>query len=284
MKNPLNHPLTLRSACLYIAILALATALGWGGWTSFKRITGRPPSTAEVRDSIWDFIETKTGESGFKPPVSSSTLSNSLATASYTNAKGRVKTVTRIKRGALGLPETSLSVYFRTNQEAAGTYEQMFRLIGEQLTVAEHLLESDDLAQKQSGLVMASEASAYARNNAINLWLAARICEGFLWPNLATVEGTNQAAFAPETLLNICDAAFKEAEETNNIIRNYEYLLKRNLKVQQADAIRFRLARLYEETGQDPKALAILKQITTFKTGRVAQQIAAIEQRLKSKR
>jgi hypothetical protein len=283
MKNTLNQPLTLRSTVVYLVALAALAALAWGGWTVYKTITGRPPSVAEVRESIWDFLEAKTGDNEFKPPVSPDAVSNAFDSVSFTNSKGKVKVISRLQRGKLGLPETSLTAYFRTNQNAATTYEQMFRLIGQQLSVAEHLLDDGDLAQQQTGLVMAGEASGYARNNAMNLWLAARICEGYLWPNLAAVEGTNKAAFTPEALLNICDIAFKEADETNNIIRNYEHLLKRTTRPERGDVIRYRLARVYEEAGREEKALAMLRQITTFKTDRVKQEIEAVEHRLKNK-
>jgi hypothetical protein len=211
-------------------------------------------------------------------------VTNAVEERSITNKNGKVKKIGRGKRNELGLPETSLSVYFRTNHATAATYGEMYRLIGQQLAVADRLLESEALAQKQSALVMASEAANYAKNNALNLWLSARVCEGYLWPNLSLVEGTNKAPFTPDVLLNICDVAFKEAGETNHVIRNYEYLIAKTVRPQQTDVARLRVARLYEEVGEDDKALATLKKITTIKNARVQQQIAAIEQRLKSKR
>lgn len=277
----LNEPLTPKRAAVYVAIIAGIALLGWGGWKVVGKITGRPPSTAEVKRSIWKFLKKETGQSEFPTEFASSSISNAVDELSITNAKGKVKKIPRKKRSELGLPETSLTAFFRTNHASAPSYNEMYKLIGQQLTIADQLLEASELEKRQSALVMASEASNYARNSAMNLWLAARICEGYLWPNFSLVEGTNKAPFTPDALLNICDIAFKEAGETNHVIRNYEYFISKTTRPNQVDVARFRLARLYEETGQDEKALATLKQITTMKNARVQQQIAALERRLK---
>lgn len=279
----LNEPLTPKRAATYVAILAGAVLLGYGGLRAYGKITGRPPTTAEVKRSIWKFLKKETGQSEFTTEFASASVSNAVDELSITNAKGKVKKINRRKRGELGLPETSLTAYFRTNQAAAASYNEMYKFIGQQLTIADRLLESEELPQKQSGLVMASEASNYARNNALNLWLAARICEGYLWPNLSLVESTNKVPFTPDALLNICDIAFKEAGETDHIIRNYEYFIAKTTRPQTADVSRFRLARLYMDKGDEVKALATLKQITTIKNAKVQQMIAGLEQRVGKK-
>src|SRR6185503_18099189 len=137
------------------------------------------------------------------------TVTNVVTT---TNKAGRVRTVNRVSKVTKsGRPETIFTAYFRTNQAQTETYEQMYRLIGEQLAVADQLLASPNAPQKLTALLMASEASEYARTNTSNLWLGARICEGYLWPNLALVENTNRSPFTAESLLTLCDTAFQEA-------------------------------------------------------------------------
>ena len=132
---------------------------------------------------------------------------------------------------------------------------------------------------------MASEASAYARTNAENLWLGARICEAYLWPNLPLVEATNQTLFTPDAVLNLCDIAFKDAGETNNIIRNYEYMLARTQRPPaQLDLARFRLAQIYLDTGENAKALKLLKEIKTMKTAKIDRQIDALEKQAPTKK
>jgi len=278
----LTEPLSPKRAGICLGILIALALLGWSGWKITGRITHRPPSTASVRAGIWRFLRKETGDGDFATDFAVAPASNLLETVTVTNAKGARKTG-KLKRSEIGLPETTLTAYFRTNQAQASTYDQMFRLIGQQLKLTEALLDSQDVTQKYSGLVMAGEASAYARNNAMNTWLAARICEGYLWPNLSLVETTNRVPFTPDALLAVCDQAFQDAGETENIIRNYEYLIAKGSSAQ-ADFARFRLARLYADTGREEKALVLLKELKNFKSGKVQQQIANLEQRLKNKK
>lgn len=293
----LNHPVSDRKAIVILAAIIGALLLTWGGWELYGKITDRPASPAEVKRTIRKYLARKTGDKEFKAPLDlSANISNNVATVSIitmtnpvttTNkATGRVRTVNRItKTTKTGLPETGFSAYFRTNQAQAATYEEMYRLIGQQLAVADELIENADVQQKFTALVMASEASDYARTNTANLWLGARICEGYLWPNLALVQTTNRAPFTVDALLATCDVAFQEAGETNNIIRNYEYMIaKVSRSPAYVDLLRYRLAHVYQELGEEEKAIALLKQVKNYRMNRVPQEIAFLEQRLKRKR
>ena len=293
----LNRPVSDRKAIFIVAAIVGALLLTWGGWKLYGKITDRPASPAEVKRAIRKYLAKKTGDKEFKPPLDvSANSSNNVATVSIitiTNAvsvtnktTGRVRTANRItKTTKAGLPETGFSAYFRTNQAQAATYEEMYRLIGQQLAVADQLIESTNIQEKFTALVMASEASDYARTNTANLWMGARICEGYLWPNLSLVQTTNRAPFTVDALLAICDVAFQEAGETNNIIRNYQYMIaKVSRSPAYVDLLRYRLAHIYQDLGQEEKAIALLKQIRNYRMNRVPQEIAFLEQRLKRKR
>ena len=84
-----------------------------------------------------------------------------------------------------------------------------------------------------------------------------------------------------EQILNACDMAFKEAGETNNIIRNYKFLIAKS-KGTQPDISRFRLARVLEDQGDYAGALVYLRQITNTNKNRLQQTIAALEQKVKT--
>jgi hypothetical protein len=183
----------------------------------------------------------------------------------------------RVRPGELG-PST----YFRTNQEQAATYRDIYHFVGQQLAFADQLLTNADGGQRSLGLLMASEASAYTRTNAMNPWLSARICEAYLWPNLALVDATNRSLISADTLLNLCDVTFKEAGETNNILRNYEHMVARTKRP--SESTRFRLARLYQDAGEDAKALAQLKQIKAYKIKQVEFEISVLEKRLSTRK
>lgn len=267
-----------------IASVVGAVLLSSGGWTLYGRITGRPQTVAQVKRSIWKSLAKQTHRRNFKPPFDYS-AAQIVGVTSITNKAGRVRITSKAaKKGSFGLPETTLSTYFRTNQEQVASYEQMYRLIGEQLTVTEQLLKSAETPLQLTALVMASEASIYARTNAHDLWLGARIGEAYLLPNLSLVESTNSASLTTDMLLNVCELAFKEAAETNNMIRTYEQLIAKALNSQQADLARFRLARIYQELGKDADALGLLKKITTLKSPKVQQDISILEIKLQAKK
>ena len=214
-----------KRAALVVAIVAGAALLGWGGWTLYGRLTGRPLTPAQVKRAMWKFIVKHAGGNDFKPAVDWSTADLAGATM-VTNKAGRVKPAAKSGKNAnLDLPETTLSAYFRTNHEAAASYERIFRLIGEELLVSEQLFEGTNAARQLTALVLAGEASVYARTNAGSGWLSARICEMYLWPHLPLVEATNRPAVTAEAVLNLCELAFKEADETNNVVRNYQLLI-----------------------------------------------------------
>jgi hypothetical protein len=209
----LHQPLSDRKAVVIVGAVVALLLLGWGGWTLYGRITDRPASPGEIKRAIRKYLVRQSGEKEFAPPLDMATASaetgvaNPIITAVTnavitTNKAGKVRTVNRVSKVARsGRPETIFSAYFRTNQAQCSTYEQMYGLIGQQLAVADQLLGSSNTAQQLTGILMATEASEYARTNTANLWLGARICEGYLWPNLALVESTNRSPFTAESLL-----------------------------------------------------------------------------------
>jgi len=268
------------------AVLAIGL-LAFGGWTLLND-SGDP---SDVRRAIWKYLRKQARTKDFKPPLelSAATLpgSGGPVTISVTNKSGKVKTITRTTK-ATGkaavdvIPETSFSTYFLTNQMQCETYEEMYRFIGQQLYVVERLLEGTNEAQPLIALAMACEAANYARTNAWNPWLASRVCQAYLWPNVALVENTNRVLLTPDALLNVCDNAFQEAGDTNSIIHNYELMIaKVSRSPAYVDLLRYRLAHVYQDLGQEEKALPLLKQIKNYRMNRVPQEIAAMEKRLK---
>src|ERR1041385_681873 len=282
MNSRLTEFISRKRTAVVIAALVFVALLGWGGWKFSARLNSGPPTTAEVKRSIWKFLAKKAGTKKFTSAVNVAEASVS-GSATVTNKAGKVKTVSKSKGGNFGLPETTLSAYFRTNQQQAGTYEQMYRLIGEQLKVTDQLLDSADPPARVTALIMAGEASGYARTNAEDLWLSARICEAYLWPNFSFVE-TNQGGLTLDALLTLCDVTFRDAGETNNMIRSFEYVIQKSSSTQQADIARFRLSRLYQGLGHDEEALKLLKEIKNWKSAKAEQDIAILERKLNKAR
>ena len=279
-----------RKVAVIAGTVLLVGLFAVGGWIFFK-------SSATPEDSqraLWKYLRKQAGTKDFKPDLdlSAASLSSNASrpvTVTTTNKSGKVRTITRMVKttgkAAIGvMPETSFSDYFRTNQMQAETYKEMYLYVGQQLFAAEQLLAKADEQQQIVGLVLACEASNYARTNAQNLWLGARVCEAYLWPHMGLIENTNRSLLTPDALLNVCDLAFQEAGETNNVIRNYEIMIaKVSRSPAYKDLLRYRLAHIYQDLGDEEKALPLLKEIKSYRMNRVPQEIAAMEQRLKKK-
>lgn len=279
-----------KTAVIAGAILLLG-ALVFGGWSFFNRNSGAEHSER----ALWKILAKQARTKKFKPNLDLSEVTlvapmTRTITMVTNKTTGAVRTITRVskptsgKAAATTMPETTLSTYFLTNQMQSQTYEEMYRFIGEELYVAEHLLGDTNIQRQVAGMAMAIEASHYARTNAVNPWLAARICEAYLWPNLSLVENTNRTLLMPDAVLGACDSAFNDAGETNNIIRNYELMIaKVSRSAAYVDLLRYRLAQVYQNLGEDEKALPLLKQIKNYRMNRVPGEIAAIEERLGKK-
>jgi hypothetical protein len=78
----------------------------------------------------------------------------------------------------------------RQRASEAGSYQALYALIGEQLSAADRLLSSTNLERRRIGLGFAREACGHASDPAQNPWLAARISEAYLWPNLDLADYT----------------------------------------------------------------------------------------------
>ena len=276
MGSKLNQPVSDKT----VAIVVVVALAGWAGLTWRKKTAqARPQPTEEVKRSIGKFLLKQTGESQFQAPLEIPTNNPTVITV-VTNPAGGVRTTARTIRARPA--GTSPSIYFRTNQEHASTYREIYRFVGQQLAFAERLLTNQDMGQRSLAVAMASEAAAYTRTNAMNPWLSARICEAYLWPNLSLVDATNRPVIPIESVLNVCDVTFKEAGETNNILRNYEYMVTRVKRP--SETTRYRLARLYQEVGEDAKALEQLKRIKTYKIKQVEFEIGELEKRLSNRK
>jgi hypothetical protein len=276
MASKLNQPVSDKTVAIVVGCIVVVALVCWGGFTWHKRTAmARPLATEEVKHSIWKFLSKQTGEKDFHAPLDIPTSAPGGVITVVTNSAGGVTTIRTVQTRRAG---SAPSIYFRTNQEHAATYSEIYRFVGQQLDFAERLLTNHDTGQRSLALVMAREATAYTRTNAMNPWLSARICEAYLWPNLSLLDPTNRPPITMESVLNICDATFKEAGETNNIRRNYEFMVTKTRRP--SESIRYRLARLYQDAGEDAKALEQLKQIKTYRMKQVEFEMGVLEKRL----
>ena len=285
MKRHLHQPLTKRTAAVALAVLLGLALLGWGGWSLWVRFSGRPLTVAQTKRVIWKHLGKQARTNKFPPPPESpaTTILGPGVLATTTNRTGRIRAVARASRGPLDLPETTLSEYFRTNQALAASYDRMYRFIGEELKAADAVLASTNVLREFTALALAGEATIYARTNALDFWLSARICDAYLWPRLPLVAGTNQAGVTQDAVLTLCELAYRDAGETNNMIRAYETILARGTRPAFVDMARFRLALIYIDHGRNAEALKLLKSLQSLKSAKIDREMAALERLLAEK-
>jgi uncharacterized protein with HEPN domain len=168
----------------------------------------------------------------------------------------------------------------RLNQ--ATTYKAMYEVIGEELAVADKLLQSAHPGYRKYGLSMARQAALDAQNYAENYWLAARIYEAYLLPNLEDATDPNwKMPLSMENVLNESVQAFRNVEETNNVIRAYSMFIDKVGGSARADWSRLQIALIHEQFGNYKEAIKYLKEIqNTNNFANYIRRIPALEAKL----
>lgn len=172
----------------------------------------------------------------------------------------------------------------RQQHQSAGSYPEMYRLVGQQLWVARQLLDARNPDIVRAGITTALEAAKHALNDAQNGWVAARICEGYIWPRLDVADDTNRRSpFNPENLLRECADIFQRNNEYNNVVRTYHTYLDRAGTPARKDWARAQISNAYRDAGDIKNAVKYLKQIQDTNDNRwVLRQLPMLERQLKA--
>lgn len=145
---------------------------------------------------------------------------------------------------------------------SAPSYDAMYRTIGEELYVAKNLLDSGNPEHRRQGVTVAMAASRQAMRYTENGAVAARICEGYVLPNLDLANDTNpRSLFNEDNLLRQCSDIFERNYEYNNVVRTYQIYLAGVKNAQRADWARSRIGMAYEQAGDPKHALEAFQQI-----------------------
>ncbi|HON09035.1 MAG TPA: hypothetical protein PLW02_13140, partial [Verrucomicrobiota bacterium] len=163
----------------------------------------------------------------------------------------------------------------RESLSQAITYRGMYEVIGQELWVADKLLESLNPAYRKIGLALARQAALDSLNYAENQWLAARIYQAYLLPNLNDATDPNyKMPLSMENIINESVQCFRTLEETDNVINAYKTLIEKTGGSARADWARVQLSYIYEQMGDYKKAIYYLNDIQT--TNSYARQLARI--------
>lgn len=172
----------------------------------------------------------------------------------------------------------------RQKFEKAGSYANMYQLIGQELWVANRLLAGANPEYIRAGLTLALSASQHALNEAQNGWVAARICDGYVLPHLEVADDTNRRSrFNRDNLLSECADIYRRNEEFAGVVRTYKMALTAAGTPQKADAARAQISMAYEQAGDLKQALHYLREIKETNDFRwVLRRAPRLEQQLKS--
>jgi hypothetical protein len=269
MQNPLTKSVSPRAAAISVGVGLLVLLGVWYGPSAFRKLTNRPESAQDVGKNIWKYLAKRSGEKEFA--VDLSAVTNGVSEAAPE------ATAPLRKRNRRPLPaQAGYAKYFQQKQAEASTYKALYKLVGQELKLGESLLQSAD--EKQAGVALIMDASRCATSPTEDPWLAARICEGFIWPEVEKNEKANASA---EQLLSFCENVFRDAGETNNVIRNYRMLIAK-AQGSQVDITRFRLSRVLQDAGQYREALACLQQMSNTNKNGYKQRVAFLQEKIKA--
>lgn len=177
-----------------------------------------------------------------------------------------------------------LTANLRLQFEKAGSYAEMYKLIGQELWVASRLLDSANPVYVRSGMGLALSASQHALNDAQNGWVAARICDGYLLPHLDAADDTNRRSqFNRDNLLSECADIFRRNNEYPGVIRTYQIALATAGTPQKADSARAQISMAYEQAGDLKESLRYIREIKETNDFRgVLRRAPRLEQQLKT--
>lgn len=154
------------------------------------------------------------------------------------------------------------------------SYEQLYALVGQQLATADRLLAEQDVSRRRMGLNIARDACGHVNSDGVDVWLAARICEAYFWPNLEIADTKPGSRERTLDLLETCRRVFFDTYETNHVLTNYHLLMAHAPDARAADMFRVQLADWLEEKGAIQRAHEILSEI------RDQQVLASAEERI----
>ncbi len=178
-----------------------------------------------------------------------------------------------------------LSRELRRQVNEAASYADIYLVVGQNLWIADRLLAGNDAAQQRLAVTLAGIAVEAANDAAQNPWLGARICEAYLWPNLERADPPDKPRQLLEQLLQTCNATYQRADESNNVIKNYQLMLRYVTNEPRADAARYSLAHMLELTGQWEQARRHYREIQHSNFLPAAEQgLSRVERKLEDQR
>jgi hypothetical protein len=169
----------------------------------------------------------------------------------------------------------------RRSLKDAGSYEAIYRSIGQLLWTGDRLVRSEEPRVRRQGAQYFEAAAQSAVQDAEDAALAARICEGWVWAYLDYFNLPGQGTAGADQALGSCNGIFQRAGALAQVERNYHLMLTNAPSARRTDAIRYNLGGFLEEKGSLREALALYRQIQDTNYVRHAERrIGQVEERL----
>ena len=164
----------------------------------------------------------------------------------------------------------------------AASWETLYKTLGQRLWVADQYLSSPEPAARWTGLRLADQLREESLQDAENGWLAARICQGFVLPNLSVADSQLNSDLGRGQLLTSALRTFRIAEETNLVVQTAQRMIEEGGNRLRVDRARLQLARVLEELGDLKGAVTQYRALSnTNGPGRANKRLAMLENRLK---
>jgi tetratricopeptide (TPR) repeat protein len=214
-------------------ILAMDRKVAGGNTNLVSELKAKQDALAPILSDLWDFQRVWLAEMG----------------------AGEASGISGLNRA-----RAELVADVRQKLNEAASYGDIYQSIGQELWVAQRLFSSANPEHRRVGVSLALQASQTAQGDAQNGWLAGRICEGYIWPQLDVADDKNpRSPVYAQTLLTECGNIFRSNDEWENVVRNFELLLAINPK--QADWARAQIGMALEQMGDAKRALQYLRAI-----------------------
>ena len=182
---------------------------------------------------------------------------------------------------SLTLAQAGLVKDMRQNFQDAGSYEAMYRFVGQELWVANRLFDSANPEHRRVALAIARQAGRDALYQSENGWLAASIYKAYVCPNLDLAESRGDR----DNLVNECADVLRRAGDQGGVLGIYRTILAQAPTPQRADWARVQIAQTYEQSGEFKEAIQWLKQVKSTNDFRWAiQRIPRLERQAKMAR
>ncbi|MBA4149669.1 MAG: hypothetical protein H0X66_16275 [Verrucomicrobia bacterium] len=241
-----------KKVVLVAAVLLIVGGAAFGGWIAYNKAPSHPLTPEGNKTLVQRYLKQRAERNEFKPVMEVASDKN---------------------------PWNLLKVQY----DQPPDYKTVYRNIGEHLMIAEHLLSQSEARQQANGMRIASELCDIAVDVAVDPWLAARICDAYIMPNLDKIEEKPKNGPSREQYMNIAAKIYRVAEEKERQIELGKAYLAQATPGQRADQARWRLARTLEQNGDKKEALKYFQEIThPSLTNDVTRRIATLEKSLQT--